>query len=127
MRYRLGNNASMDQSITTAPLMKSTVESTPTLLVLGAGPKGVAIAAKRYMLAKLGYPLPHLRIIDQQGGASHWSGQAGFTDGNQSLRTRPGKDVGFPYLSACWGGKRLSRPVAKELLHLSWHSYLFSQ
>jgi len=127
MWYRLGNNASMDQSITTAPLMKSTVESTPTLLVLGAGPKGVAIAAKRYMLAKLGYPVPHLRIIDQQGVAPHWSGQAGFTDGNQSLGTRPEKDVGFPYLSACWGDKALSRAVAKEMLHLSWQSYLINQ
>src|SRR5260370_29440651 len=127
MWYRLGNNASMDQSITAASLMKSTVESTPTLLVLGAGPKGVAIAAKRYMLAKLGYPAPHLRIIDLQGVASHWSGQAGFTDGNQFLGTRPEKDVGFPYLSACWVHKALSRPLAKEMVHLSCHSYLIDQ
>src|SRR5262249_35921549 len=109
------------------PLTKSTVESTPTLLVLGAGPKGVAIAAKRYMLAKLGYPVPHLRIIDRQGVASHWSGQAGFTDGNQFLGTRPEKDVGFPYLSACWGNKELSRAVAKEMVHLSWQSFLIDQ
>src|SRR6266849_1221398 len=127
MRYRLGNNASMDQSITAAPLMKYTVASTPTLLVLGAGPKGVAIAAKRYMLAKLGYPVPHLHIIDRQGVASHWSGQAGFTDGNQLLGTRPEKDIGFPYLSACWGDKALSRAVAKEVVHFSWQSYLIDQ
>jgi mycobactin lysine-N-oxygenase len=115
------------RSITAVPSIKSESESTPTLLVLGAGPKGVAIAAKRYMLAKLGYPVPHLRIIDRQGVASHWSGQAGFTDGNQFLGTRPEKDVGFPYLSACWGDKALSRAVAKEMLHLSWHSYLINR
>ena len=77
-------------------------ESTPTVLVLGAGPKAVAIAAKRHMLAKLGYPVPHVRIIDRQGVATHWSGEAGFTDGDQFLGTRPEKDMGFPYLSACW-------------------------
>ena len=115
--------ANRDQPITAAPSIKST----PTLLVLGAGPKGIAIAAKRYVLAKLGYPVPHLRIIDQQGVASHWSGQAGFTDGNQFLGTSPEKDVGFPYLSACWGDKELSRAVAKEMLHLSWHSYLINR
>src|SRR5436309_15748857 len=117
----------MDKSTTAAPSMKTEAESTPTLLVLGAGPKGVAIAAKRHMLAKLGYSVPNLYIIDRQGVASHWSGQAGFTDGNQFLGTRPEKDVGFPYLSSCWGDKALSRAVAKEMLHLSWPSYLIDQ
>jgi mycobactin lysine-N-oxygenase len=116
----------MDQSITAVPSMKSASESTPTLLVLGAGPKGVAIAAKRHMLAKLGYPVPHLRIIDRQGVASHWSGQGGFTDGNQILGTRPEKDVGFPYLSSCWGDKALSKAVAKKMILLSWPSYLIA-
>src|SRR5205807_12814 len=112
MWYCLSNNVSM---------------STSTLLVLGAGPKAVSIAAKRHMLAKLGYPVPHLHIIDRQGVASHWSGQAGFTDGNQFLGTRPEKDIGFPYLSACWGDKAHSRAVAKEMLHLSWPGYLIDQ
>ena len=113
-----------DRSITAVPSIKPESESTPTILVLGAGPKGVAIAAKRHMLAKLGYPVPNLRIIDRQGVASHWSGQAGFTDGNQFLGTRPEKDVGFPYLSYCWGDKALSKAVAKKMMLLSWHSYL---
>ena len=116
--------ANRDQSITAVPSMKSATESTPTLLVLGAGPKGVAIAAKRHLLAKLGYPVPHLRIIDRQSVASHWSGRAGFTDGNQFLGTRPEKDVGFPYLSSCWGDKALNRAVAKKMVLLSWPSYL---
>ena len=93
--------------------------STPTLLVVGAGPKAVAIAAERHMLAKLGYPVPHVRVIDRQGVATHWTGKAGFTDGHQFLGTRPEKDIGFPYLSTCWGDKELSRAVAKEMVHLS--------
>src|SRR5258708_15960492 len=77
--------------------------STPILLVVGAGPKAVAIAAKRHMLAKLGYPMPHVRIIDRRGVATNCTGNTGFTDGHQFLGTRPEKDIGFPYLSACWG------------------------
>src|SRR5260370_33588092 len=38
---RLGNNASMDQSITAAPLMKSPVTSRPPSRVSAAGPKWV--------------------------------------------------------------------------------------
>jgi mycobactin lysine-N-oxygenase len=101
--------------------------SPPTLLVVGAGPKAVAIAAKRHMLAKLGYRVPHVRVIDRQGVATHWTGKAGFTDGQQFLGTRPEKDIGFPYLSACWGDKELCRAVAKEMVHLSWPSFLIDQ
>jgi len=101
--------------------------SLQALLVVGAGPKAVAIAAKRYILAKLGYPVPHVRIIDRQGVAAHWAGTSGFTDGQQLLGTRPEKDIGFPYLSACWGDKELSRTVAKEMIRLSWQSFLIDQ
>ena len=115
------------QSAPTDSSAGDTTASTPTLLVVGAGPKAVAIAAKRYMLAKLGYPVPHVRVIDRQGVATHWTGKAGFTDGHQFLGTRPEKDIGFPYLSTCWGDKELSRAVAKEMVHLSWQSFLIDQ
>jgi mycobactin lysine-N-oxygenase len=119
--------ANRAQSSSAATQVEHAAESLSTLLVLGAGPKAVAIAAKRHMLAKLGYPVPKVRIVDRQGVASHWSGKAGFTDGNQLLGTRPEKDIGFPYLSACWGDKTLSKAVAKEMVHLSWQSYLIDQ
>lgn len=99
----------------------------PTLLVVGAGPKAVALAAKRHMLAKLGHPVPRVRIIDRQGVAAHWTGSAGYTDGQQLLGTRPEKDIAFPYLSACWGDKKLSHAVAQEMIHLSWQSFLIDQ
>src|SRR5436305_12197742 len=76
---------------------------TPTCLVVGAGPKAVAIAAKRQMLATLGYPAPPVRIIDRQGVAAHWIGNARYTDGHQFLGIRPENDIGVPYLSACSG------------------------
>src|SRR6266480_3694382 len=119
--------AERKQSAPTDTSAEHATTSAPTLLVVGAGPKAVAIAAKRKMLAKLGYPVPQVRIIDRKGVATHWIGKAGYTDGHQFLGTRPEKDIGFPYLSACWGDKALSRAVAKEMLHLSWHSYLIDQ
>ncbi len=95
-----------------------------TLLVLGAGPKAIALAAKRTMLAKLGYNVPRVVIVDRQGIAAHWSGAFGFTDGRQLLGTRPEKDIGYPYASTCWETGELNRKVNKEMLLLSWHSYL---
>ena len=103
------------------------ISSPPTLLVVGAGPKAIAIAAKRFVLAKLGYAAPRVCVIDRQSVATHWTGHAGFTDGSPLLGTRPEKDVGFPYLSACWGNKELDQAVANEMLHLSWHSFLIDR
>lgn len=99
-----------------------TISSGQKLLVLGAGPKGIAIAARRAALDLLGHPVPELEIIDHLGVAAHWSGQFGFTDGLQQLGTRPEKDVGFPYASTCWGS--FNKAVDKKMLLLSWHSYL---
>ncbi len=99
-----------------------TVSSGQKLLVLGAGPKGIAIAARRAALDLLGHPVPELEIIDRLGVAAHWTGKFGFTDGLQRLGTRPEKDVGFPYASTCWD--RFNKAVDKKMLLLSWHSYL---
>jgi mycobactin lysine-N-oxygenase len=68
-----------------------------TLAVLGAGPKGIAIAAKHAALARTGWEVPDLLLIDREGVAANWSGAAGYTDGRQRLSTSPEKDVGFPY------------------------------
>ena len=109
------------------PPVEKDTDDTPTLLIVGAGPKAVAIAAKRHMLAKMGFSVPRVRIIDRQGVAAYWSGKTGYTDGNQFLGTRPEKDVGFPYLSSHWGNKYRSHAVAKEMLHLSWPSFLIDR
>ncbi len=98
--------------------------SNQTLLVIGAGPKAIALAAKRAVLARLGLPVPQLVIVDRQGVASHWSGQYGFTDGKQMLGTRPEKDIGYPYVSTGWSDDALNRAVATEMMHLSWPGYL---
>jgi mycobactin lysine-N-oxygenase len=96
----------------------------PTLAVLGAGPKGLAIAAKRAALARTGRDVPDLILIDREGIAANWSGAAGYTDGRQRLSTEPEKDVGFPYAHT-WGAA--SEQVSHEVGRWSWQSYLVDQ
>jgi mycobactin lysine-N-oxygenase len=95
-----------------------------TLGVLGAGPKGLAIAAKRAALAGTGRDVPHLLVVEREGVAANWSGAAGYTDGRQPLSTWPEKDVGFPYVHS-WGPA--SELVNHEMRRWSWQSYLVHQ
>lgn len=97
------------------------------LLVIGAGPKAIAIATKAAVLAKLGCRVPQVTLLDHLGVAAHWSGGAGYTDGRQILGTHPQKDVGFPYLSTCWGSARLNKAVDEEMQSFSWQSFLIEE
>lgn len=106
--------------------MKSSTQ-TQTLLIIGAGPKAISLAAKRSVLSKLGLPVPQLRIVDRQGVVAHGSGHFGFTDGRQLLGTRPEKDIGYPYASTNWGDSTLNKVVDNEMLRLSWQSYLVNE
>jgi mycobactin lysine-N-oxygenase len=108
----------------TPALFSDQPDSRHTLLVLGAGPKGIAIAAKNAIMRELGYDVPRVIVVDRQGVASHWTGDFGFTDGKQPLGTRPEKDIGYPYASTCWETDHLNTEINKKMLLLSWHSYL---
>ena len=94
------------------------------LLVIGAGPKGVGIAAKRAVLRALGWQVPEVVVVDEIGVAANWTGQNGYTDGRQLLGTLPEKDVGFPYASDHWGSA--NQAVNQGMRHLSWDAYLLS-
>ena len=98
-----------------------------TLLVIGAGPKAISLAAKRFVLSSLGFSVPQLRILDAKGLVASWSGAHGFTDGEQLLGTRPEKDIGFPYGSTCWDHDATRKSLAREMLRFSWQSYLVQQ
>lgn len=95
-----------------------------TLLIIGAGPKGIALAAKRAALMKVGLSAPHIVIVDYKGVVANWSGKFGFTDGRQLLGTRPEKDIGFPYASTIWNTNDINNSVNNEMLTHSWQSYL---
>src|SRR5260221_13894929 len=68
-----------------------------TLAVVGAGPKGIAIAAKARALAAAGLGAPRVVLVDRGAVAGNWNGRQGYTSGSWSqpmeaigLRLSPG-------------------------------------
>jgi mycobactin lysine-N-oxygenase len=49
----------------------------PTLAVIGAGPKGIAIAAKARALETARFGAPRVVLIDPGAVAGNWSGRQG--------------------------------------------------
>jgi mycobactin lysine-N-oxygenase len=96
----------------------------PTLLVIGAGPKGLALAAKQAVLRQLGMAVPDVILLERHGVGAHWSGAHGYTDGRRVLGTAPEKDVGFPYDSRAWGTAERNRAVDRGMLAYSWPAFL---
>ena len=93
----------------------------PTLAVVGAGPKGIAIAAKARALTAAGLEAPHIVLIDRGTVAGNWSGRQGYTSGLLPLGTPPEKDVGFPY-PASWGPA--SSAVTAAMARFTWQRHL---
>jgi mycobactin lysine-N-oxygenase len=92
-----------------------------TLAVVGAGPKGVAIAAKARALAAVGLPAPRVVLVDRGEVAGNWTGRQGYTSGLLPLGTPPEKDVGYPY-AASWG--EASADVVAAMAEYSWQRHL---
>jgi mycobactin lysine-N-oxygenase len=92
-----------------------------TLAVIGAGPKGIAIAAKARALADAGLDAPRVVLVDRAAVAGNWSGRQGYTSGLLPLGTPPEKDVGFPYADS-WG--TASPAVTAAMASYSWQRHL---
>ncbi len=93
----------------------------PTLAVLGAGPKGIAIAVKARALAAAGLNAPRVVLIDSGPVAGNWTGRQGYTSGLLPLGTPPEKDIGFPYADS-WG--IASAAVTGAMADYSWPRHL---
>jgi mycobactin lysine-N-oxygenase len=91
------------------------------LAVVGAGPKGIAIAAKARALAAAGLPVPRVVLVDRGPAAGNWSGRQGYTSGMLPLGTPPEKDIGYPY-AAGWGDA--SDDVVAAMAQYSWQRHL---
>ncbi|MEO7084788.1 MAG: SidA/IucD/PvdA family monooxygenase [Gemmatimonadaceae bacterium] len=103
--------------------MTDAFTSRADLVVIGAGPKAAAIAAKAHVLNELGHGPVRVGILEQHEAAAAWTGRNGFTTGAERLGTRPEKDVGFPYQS----GRELGvegREIDAMMFLFSWQSYL---
>jgi mycobactin lysine-N-oxygenase len=93
----------------------------PTLAVVGAGPKGIAIAAKARALEAAGLDAPRVVLVDRGAVAGNWTGRQGYTNGLLPLGTPPEKDVGFPYADS-WGPA--SAAVTAAMADYTWQRHL---
>ncbi|MRH91606.1 SidA/IucD/PvdA family monooxygenase [Nocardia sp. SYP-A9097] len=96
-----------------------------TLLVVGAGPKALAVAAKAHVLQQLGLPAPRVVVVEPHAVGGNWLPSGGWTDGRHRLGTSPEKDVGFPYHST-WARGR-NREINEAMHAFSWTSFLVDQ
>jgi mycobactin lysine-N-oxygenase len=100
------------------------------LIVVGAGAKAAAIAAKVHVLNSLelgprGRPI-RLTIVEASEPAASWSGRHGMTSGEEPLAITPIKDVGFPYRSRelfAQTGEAIDRAIGT----FSWQQYLIAE
>ncbi len=95
-----------------------------TLAVVGAGPKGIAIAAKARALASAGLAAPRVVLVDRGPVAGNWDGRQGYTNGLLPLGTPAEKDVGFPYAES-WGPA--TPAVTAAMAEYSWPRHLISR
>ncbi|MGW4719369.1 SidA/IucD/PvdA family monooxygenase [Nocardia sp. NPDC004260] len=96
-----------------------------TLLVIGAGPKALAVATKAHVLRTLGLPAPRVVVVEAHAVGGNWLPSGGWTDGRHRLGTSPEKDVGFPYHST-WARGR-NQEINAAMMAYSWTSFLIEQ
>ncbi|MEE4022150.1 SidA/IucD/PvdA family monooxygenase [Gordonia sp. PKS22-38] len=104
-----------------------TAGSPQTLLVVGAGPKAIAVAAKAKVMRDLGLPAPQVRVVESHAVGANWQSIGGWTDGRHRLGTGPEKDIGFPYRSTVAGRaehSELNAEISRRMLAYSWMSFL---
>jgi len=94
-----------------------------TLAVIGAGPKGLAVAVKAKVLEEFGFPVPRVILIEKHGVAAHWSGEFGYTNGEMKLGTSPEKDLVFP-LQTDVGDPLLNDRIRRRLMDFSWAAFM---
>lgn len=94
-----------------------------TLVVIGAGPKGIATAVKAKVLEEFGLPVDRVILIEKHNVAANWSGEFGYTNGEMKLGTSPEKDVVFPMETEI-NNKHLNQRIKQRLLQFTWMSFL---
>jgi outer membrane protein assembly factor BamB len=92
------------------------------LLIVGAGAKAAAIAAKVDALNRLGMAKLSVTIVEKTEPAASWLGLNGMTSGEEPLAVPPIKDVGFPYRSSRQFPE-VGDHLDAALLPLSWQRH----
>ncbi|HXB64851.1 MAG TPA: SidA/IucD/PvdA family monooxygenase [Solirubrobacteraceae bacterium] len=96
------------------------------LLVVGAGAKATALAAKVHALNTLGAGPLTLTIVEANEIAASWLGRNGMTSGEEPLAIPPIKDIGFPYRSAATFGA-LGEALDRAMLPFTWQRYMIDK
>jgi mycobactin lysine-N-oxygenase len=96
------------------------------LLVVGAGAKGIAIAAKAHVLNSVGLGPISVILVEAVDPACAWLDGNGVTSSREVLAISPAKDVAFPYHSTAAFGEA-GAAVDEAALELSWQRYLVEQ
>lgn len=96
------------------------------LIIIGAGPKAMAVGAKTRVLEELGFTVPEIHVVERHEVGANWSGRHGYTNGRQPLGTPPEKDVGYPYDSSSWGPE-LGREIDARMMRYSWQSFMVAR
>ncbi len=96
------------------------------LLVVGAGAKATALAAKIHALNTLGAGPYTLTIVEATEVAASWLGRNGMTSGEEPLAIPPIKDIGFPYQSSRAFGE-LGEAVNRAMMPFTWQQYMIGK
>lgn len=92
------------------------------ILIVGAGAKAAALAAKVHTINTLGLAEISMTVIEKTEPAASWLGRNGMTSGEEPLAIPPIKDVGFPYQSSRQFGE-LGDRIDAELLPFTWQRF----
>jgi mycobactin lysine-N-oxygenase len=93
------------------------------LLIVGAGAKAAAIAAKVHIINQLGLGELTVTIVEKTEPAASWLGRNGMTSGEEPLAVPPIKDIGFPYQSYKQFGSQAGDAIDAALLPFSWQRH----
>ena len=96
------------------------------LLVVGAGAKATALAAKVHALNTIGAGPLALTIVEATEVAASWLGRNGMTSGEEPLAIPPIKDVGFPYQSSNAFGA-LGAELDRAMMPFTWQQYMIGK
>ena len=92
------------------------------LLIVGAGAKAAAIAAKVHVFNRLELGRVSMTVIERTEVAASWKGLNGMTSGEEPLAIPPIKDIGFPYRSYRQFGE-IGDEIDAALLPFTWQRY----
>ncbi|MGN6816839.1 MAG: SidA/IucD/PvdA family monooxygenase [Solirubrobacterales bacterium] len=92
------------------------------ILIVGAGAKAAAIAAKVHTINTLGLAEISMTVIEKTTPAASWLGRNGMTSGEEPLAIPPIKDIGFPYQSSRQFGE-VGDEIDAALLPFTWQRF----